>query len=287
MIMIITGFLVLSTKTISAGNLVYYIFVTNLIIEKSQAIEDNLYRFMKNMAAFQNIDDIIKLDITTNENKKEVSDISEITFDHVSLSYKNGTEVFKNKSFTMSKGDSILIKGENGSGKSSMLKMIADLISPTSGDIKYNGESFFDINRNTLYKSICYLNQEELLLNETLEDYLSIISHKKITQSDYDYYASRVNLKKDYGIISDNGKKFSGGEKKKAIIMKLLARKEEVSVILLDETEAGLDKQSQEMLEHIENELLEQKEKYIIVKITHGDINNLDAYNKIIDLTEV
>lgn len=286
LLMIVTGFLILNAKVATAGNLVYYIFVTNLIIEKSQTIEDNLYRFMKNMAAFKNIDDILKTAVTTNEHKKDVSEIFDITFDNVSLSYKNGTEVFKNISFTMSKGDAIIIKGENGSGKSSVLKMIAGLISPTGGEIRYNETSFFDINRQSLYKHICYLNQEELLLNETLEDYLSIISHKEVSRSEYNNYSSMVNLSREYGIITDNGKKLSGGEKKKTIIMKLLARKNDVSVILLDETEAGLDKKSQGIMDNIEKELLEHREKYIIVKISHGSINNYNTYNKIIELNQ-
>lgn len=286
MVMVITGFLVLNARATSAGTLVYYIYVTNLIIEKSQTIEGNIYKFMKNMAAFENIDKIYKTTVVTNTEGEEVSNISEIVFDNVSLSYKDGTEVIKNKSFTMARGDAILIKGENGSGKSSVLKMITGLISPSDGEIRYDGISFRDINRQSLYKSICYLNQEELLLNETLLDYLSIISHKEISQSDYDDYISKVNLTREYGMISDNGKNFSGGEKKKAIIMKLLARKNEVSVILLDEIEAGLDKKSQKIMDEIERELLEDKEKYIIIKISHGDISNINAYNKVIELNQ-
>lgn len=284
MVMVITGFLVLNAKDINAGTLVYYIYVTNLIIEKSQTIEGNLYKFMKNMAAFENIDKIMKTEVTTNADGKELSDVSEIVFDHVSLSYENGTEVLKNKSFTMRKGEAILIKGENGSGKSTVLKMITGLISPNSGEIKYNGISFKDINRQSLYKSICYLNQEELLLNENLQDYLSVMSHKEISESEYHEYASRVHLTKEYGTISDNGRSFSGGEKKKAIIMKLLAREKEASVILLDEIEAGLDKTSQELLDEIEAELLAKKDKYIIIKISHGNIGNIEAYDKVIEL---
>lgn len=284
MLMVITGFLILSQKTSSAGNLVYYMFVTNLIIEKSQKIEDNLYRFMKNMAAFQNIDGICNTPVTTKEDNKDVSDISEISFAHVGLAYPNGLDVFHDLSFTLSKGEAIILKGENGSGKSSVLKMIAGLISPTNGEITYNGASFFDINRQSLYKCICYLNQDELLLNESLADYLSIISHKEISENDYQNYRSKVKLTKEYGTISDNGKHFSGGEKKKAIIMKLLARKEDVSVILLDETEAGLDKSSQQIMDDIEKELLANKEKYIIVKISHGSLNNIEAYDRIIDM---
>lgn len=284
MIMVITGFLVLHAQSTSAGTLVYYIFVTNLIIEKSRSIEGNLYRFMKNMAAFENIDSILNEAETENEDGEELSDISEISFDKVGLVYENAARVFSDRSFTLKKGDAVLLKGGNGCGKSSTLKMIAGFLAPSEGDIRYNSISYKKLKRQSLYRNICYLNQEELLLNETLPEYISIMAHRDVSEKEYQTYASKVNLTKDYGRITDNGKSFSGGEKKKAIIMKLLARKQEVSVILLDEIEAGLDKESQELIGQIEKELLQEREHFIIVKISHGEVANLECYNKVIEL---
>lgn len=284
MIMAITGFLVLHAQSTSAGTLVYYIFVTNLIIEKSRSIEGNLYRFMKNMAAFENIDSILNEAETENEDGEELSDISEIRFDKVGLVYENAARVFSDRSFTLKKGDAVLLKGGNGCGKSSTLKMIAGFLAPSEGDIRYNSISYKKLKRQSLYRNICYLNQEELLLNETLPEYISIMAHRDVSEKEYQTYASKVNLTKDYGRITDNGKSFSGGEKKKAIIMKLLARKEEVSVILLDEIEAGLDKESQVLIGQIEKELLQEREHFIIVKISHGEVANLECYNKVIEL---
>lgn len=283
-VMAVTGFLILNPTVTTAGVLIYYIYVTNLVIEKSQKIEGNLYSFMKNMAAFENIGKILETKIPAHTQAEELHDISKIEFDNVSLSYENGTNLFQKKSFTIKKGDAVLIKGENGTGKSSLLKMITGFISPTEGEIKYDGISFRNINQQSLYKSICYLSQEELLLNETLSDYLSIISHKQISQSEYESYAKKINLTKSSDVIFDNGKTFSGGEKKKAIIMKLLARKSDVSVILLDEIEAGLDKKTQQILDETEKELLEHKEDYIILKISHGNMKNKELYNKTIEL---
>lgn len=284
LLMVITGFLVLNSKEISAGSLVYYIFVTNLIIEKSQTIEDNLYRFMKNMAAFENVDTILAKEVTTNPDGEEVQAISNISFQDVALRYDGQHTIFQNVSFELEKGDAVLVKGTNGSGKSSILKMIAGLVSPSSGEILYDGVPFRSVNRNSLYRQICYLNQEELLLNESLQDYLSAVSHRPLSEEETLQYKKRVQLNKDYGCISDNGRFFSGGEKKKTILTKLLARQQDVSVILLDETEAGLDLGSKEIMNEIERELLINRERYIIVRISHGDMDNLDRYNKVVEL---
>ena len=122
--MTITGYLVLNAKHSNIGNIIYYIFITTLIIEKSQSIEENLYRFMKNMASFENVSNILKLNITSNEKNLEIENLHTITFENVSLSYSNQYPVFKNISFNLTKGDAALIKGINGSGKSTLVSSI-------------------------------------------------------------------------------------------------------------------------------------------------------------------
>ncbi len=284
LIMFITGFLILKSSSISTGNLVYYIFVTNLIIEKSQSIEDNLFRFMKNIASFDNIDKIIGLETPEEEKLMDAPVISTIQFSRVGLKYDGVTNIFENISFSLSKGDAVLIEGINGSGKSSLLKLMAGIISPTEGNISYNNLSYKAIDRQTLYRSICYLSQEELLLNGTFQEYLSAVAHKPITEKQLKEYFDKIDYSNNSDMITDNGRHFSGGEKKKAIIMKLLARKDDVSVVLLDETESGLDVQSKNLLNHIETEILQNRDKYIFVKISHNNVDNKHLYNKIIKL---
>ena len=162
--------------------------------------------------------------------------------------------------------------------------MIAGLIPPTTGIIKYNDISHLNIKKELLFKEICYLSQEELLLNESPLSYISIISHKEIKEDSFKSYQSRVNLSKDYNIIKDNGKYLSGGEKKKFILMKLLARLEDVSIILLDEVESNLDKESKTIMDEIEKEILFNKEKYILIKVSHNNNKSEEMYNKIISL---
>lgn len=280
LVMAITGYLILNVRSGGVGNLVYYIFVTNLIIEKSQMIENNLYRFMKNLASFENVQRLLELGDISDGEREEVKDITEIVFEDVSFSYQPEKPLYKGLSFKLQRGDAVLVEGENGSGKSSLLKIMAGLLTPTSGQITYNGLSYTDVKRELLFREICYLNQEELLLNETPHSYLSVMAHKTVSEPDFKAYRSKVGLEKLEEGIRDNGKQLSGGEKKKMILMKLLARQEEVSVILLDEVEAGLDKQSREIMAEIERNLLQKKEKYIILKISHGESDNNQYYNR-------
>ena len=284
-VMLITAFLFLNQETANSGNLVYYIFVANLVVEKSQNIESNFYKFLKNMAAFDNVKKYYDVDEKEKGVKRTAHSVSNVEFQNVNISYGKEIQVLRDISFLLKKGDAVLIRGENGSGKTTLLKLMAGLIEPLGGDILYDGKSYKEIDRNSLYKSICYLGQDEMILNENLQNYLTVVTHKDISEKRYQAYAERVGLTKELTSITENGRHLSGGEKKKIIIMKLLARLDDVSIILLDEVEAGLDKQSQRLLEDIEEEILNMKEKYIILRITHENVKHEKKYNRVIDLT--
>ena len=117
-------------------------------------------------------------------------------------------------------------------------------------------------------------------MNESVQDYLEIMSHRNISRAEVDEWMEQVGLAKDFRTICDNGKSLSGGERKKYLLLKLMALREQVSVVLIDETEAGLDVSSKEIMRNIEKYLFENREKYIIIKITHENIADVALYNK-------
>lgn len=284
-VLIITGAIILTRNGNNPAFVIYYMYLTNLVIDKSQKIEDNLFKFMKNMASFDNIGDILELEEVTNEGGRVLNDINSIQFDNVSLAYEDNKYIFKNLSFKANAGDAILLRGFNGSGKSSVLKMIAGLINPSKGNIKYNDVDVTDISKRDLYRNICFLSQEELLLNESVKDYIEIMSHRQVSDKETEDWMQQVGLNKNFRTISDNGKSLSGGEKKKYLLLKLLSLRDSVSVVLIDEAEAGLDAASKEIMHNIERCLFENRDKYIIIKITHEEIADKTLYNKEICLT--
>ncbi len=141
-----------------------------------------------------------------------------------------------------------------------------------------------DYDYGKLYKEISYISQDELFLNETVEDYLRIISHSDITDESISLLRERMRLNPDINQITDNGDTLSGGEKKKMLLLKCLLQYPNASVIILDEIDAGLDGETKELLRCLEKELLSDSSK-IVIKISHIDTSH-DGYNKIIQLRD-
>lgn len=275
---LIAGALILSPNY-SGAKLVTMLFITNYLLEISQQFQHQLQVVIKNIPVFDKVMNAVETPIETGV---DVEKIHSIVFDSVSLQYDNQRNVFNHLSFEINKGDNVLIQGENGTGKSSILKMIVGLILPTEGTIKINQKNLVEYNKQHLYKEICYISQDELLLNESVEDYLRIISHSEKSTNFIIELRKKLKLNDEIVNISDNGKNLSGGERKKLLMMKTLLNSH-VSVIVLDEIDAGLDSETKIIMKELEKELLDDINK-IVIKISHIDADK-DGFNKIIQLT--
>ncbi len=159
--------------------------------------------------------------------------------------------------------------------------MIAGLVKPTKGTIQINDINIMEYDKQGLYKEICYVSQDETLLNESVQEYLRCVTHVKVSDDFIAALRKKVKLNSEISDIVDNGRDLSGGEKKKLLIMKAMLRKD-ASVVLLDEIDAGLDIETKNVMKQFEKELLENG-NVIVIKISHIDTDNR-GYNKIITL---
>ena len=143
-----------------------------------------------------------------------------------------------------------IFTGENGSGKSSLLKMILGFYKPTGGIIYINGIPVEAYDCKTFYKEICYISQEEMLLNESVEDYLRYAAHADLKPDNIEQMRRKVKLRPEIKKIEENGATLSGGEKKKLLMLKWLLNPS-TSFVILDEIDAGLDDETKVVLLHL------------------------------------
>lgn len=274
---LISGVLMLSSKY-NGGQLVTALFICSYLLEVSRQFQRQLQVLLKNVPVFDKVMEAAEIPVETGV---EIQNVNSIVFDAVELSFSEERNVFDNLSFELHKGDNVLIKGENGSGKSSVLKMIAGLVKPTKGTIQINDINIMEYDKQGLYKEICYVSQDETLLNESVQEYLRCVTHVKVSDDFIAALRKKVKLNSEISDIVDNGRDLSGGEKKKLLIMKAMLRKD-ASVVLLDEIDAGLDIETKNVMKQFEKELLENG-NVIVIKISHIDTDNR-GYNKIITL---
>ena len=135
----------------------------------------------------------------------------------------------------------VAITGPNGGGKSTLIKIIAGVLTPTSGRILLDGEDITDLSiTDRARKGISYAFQQPVRFKGiTVYDLITLASGRQLTISEACEYLSEVGMcARDY-VNREVSASLSGGELKRIEIATILARATKLS--LFDEPEAGID----------------------------------------------
>lgn len=162
-----------------------------------------------------------------------------------------------------------VVKGESGSGKSTMLKLLNNIISPDNGIVMYNGVDVSDINPITLRREVIMQSQFPSIFPGNVRENLNIIFTLRGEEGLADEKLLKameiVNLKKD---LNDDAQNLSGGEKTRLSIARLFLV--EPDVFLLDEPGASLDSKTEEIL--MNNVIAEiKKRNKTLIFISHSE----------------
>lgn len=185
-------------------------------------------------------------------------------------------EILKNINLKIDDGFSV-ITGPNGGGKSTLAKVIAGIIKPTSGTILLDGEDITDLSiTERAKKGISFAFQQPVRFKGiTVHDLISLAAGKDIGITEACEFLSQVGLcARDY-INREVNASLSGGELKRIEIATVLARSTKIS--LFDEPEAGIDLWSF-------NNLIKVFEK--MHEKTHGNILIISHQERILDIAD-
>ena len=188
-------------------------------------------------------------------------------------------EILKNVSLTIDE-HFVAITGPNGGGKSTLAKMIAGIIQPTSGQILLDGEDITNLNiTERAKKGISFAFQQPVHFKGlTVKDLISIAAGKQMSVNDICSILSEVGLcARDY-IDREINSSLSGGELKRIEIAMILARGTKMSIF--DEPEAGIDLWSFNSLIKVFEKMRDEINGTILI-ISHQE-RILDIADKII-----
>lgn len=235
-------------------------FVT-MLIQRAEASMGRINEFMK-----QSPDIINKVEMKT-----PIS--GSIEFKNVSYTYENtGIEALKNVSFKLEKGKSLAIMGKTGSGKSTLVLLLARLLQPSKGDILIDGFPYQDLNLSSLRKAIGFVPQEAFLFSDSISHNILFGAKKSRTLNDAIKYAKKAvvhdnisRFKDGYDtILGERGITLSGGQKQRISIARALIR--EPKILVFDDSLSAVDTETEE--EILNNLKSEMNQKTTLI-ITH------------------
>jgi len=212
------------------------------------------------------------------ENNKEILKIE-------NLNLEIGTvKILKDISFTVQKKEIIALLGPSGSGKSSLLKSINMLNTPSCWQIKYHNNDIQEISPMALRKKIGYVLQKPTLFgNDVMENlkYPCELHQKVFDINLVEFYLKKVNLKPD--ILEKKPNELSGGEQQRISLVRTLLLEPEI--ILLDEVTSALDEDNTLLIEELikyENE----NNELTVIFISHNNEQAKRLAQKVIYMEE-
>ena len=152
------------------------------------------------------------------------------------------TEILDNISLTIPDGKLVVFTGPNGGGKTTLAKIIMGLVTPTSGEVVYNGQDIthLDITARARLGISYAFQQPPRFKGITVRKLLSLASgNEKLPKDKCCEYLTQVGLCANDYLDREVDVSLSGGEVKRIEIASLLARNAELMVF--DEPEAGID----------------------------------------------
>ena len=202
---------------------------------------------------------------------------------NISYVVEDEKEIIKDVSLSISEGF-IAITGPNGGGKSTLAKIIAGIIAPTSGQIIFDGKDITDMSVTDRARlGISYAFQTPVKFKGiTVKDLLSLAAGKNTTVAESCNILSEVGLcARDY-INREVNASLSGGELKRIEIAMIIARQTKLSIF--DEPEAGIDLWSFQNLIRIFEKMHEKINGSILI-ISHQE-RILNIADQIIVISE-
>ncbi|KIR02375.1 Lipid A export ATP-binding/permease protein MsbA [Lachnospiraceae bacterium TWA4] len=201
----------------------------------------------KSLACADRISEILSTESSMDDGNEELSTIHSIQFNDVSFHYKNSPEnTLSNLSFSVNQGQTVGIIGATGSGKSTLVHLLARFYDASNGEILINHKNIKEYSIEQLRKHIGIVPQKAVLFKGTIRENLKFGNEHATDEELYNALAlaqaKEIVDKKPEKLdtmIEQNGRNLSGGQRQRFTIARALVKNPDI--LILDDSSSALD----------------------------------------------
>ncbi|WP_348742942.1 ABC transporter ATP-binding protein [Tenacibaculum sp. 190524A05c] len=212
------------------------------IIQQAEASQTRINEFLEQVPEIQN-------------SASERTNIDgEITFKNVSLTYDDtNITALKDVSFSVAEGETLAIMGKTGSGKSSIVNMIARMYDATEGTVLIDGKPIKDLNLDDVRDQIGFVPQDPFLFSDTIENNIKF-GKDDATEEEIITAAKNAVIHENIvgftdgyqTILGERGVTLSGGQKQRTSIARAIIK--DPKILVFDDCLSAVDTETEERI---------------------------------------
>ena len=206
-----------------------------------------------------------------------------IRLENISFAYPQAKKCIDNISFEILVGEKVLLLGANGTGKSTISKIIDGILKPSSGDVYIFDKKMNDDNAASIREDIglIFQNPDDQFITSTVREEIAFgLENKQVDPSKMNEiiltYAKKVGME---SFLDSDPASLSGGQKQRVSLASFLALKPKI--LILDEATSMLDPKGKKDVDKIIIEAKEADKELTLIKISH-ELEDYFFYDKII-----
>ncbi|NVJ87887.1 MAG: ABC transporter ATP-binding protein [Flavobacteriaceae bacterium] len=232
-------------------------WVTSMI-QQAEASQTRINEFLNEKPEIAN----------NNPNSSEIN--GKVTFKDVTFTYDDtNITALKNINFTVEPGETLAILGKTGSGKSTIIELIAKLYDTTKGEILLDDVPIEIVNLNDLRNQIGFVPQDPFLFSDSIENNIKFgkqnASKEEIIAAakNADVHKNIIEFSNQYNtILGERGVTLSGGQKQRISIARAIIK--DPKILIFDDCLSAVDTETEEKILNNLQKVSKSKTTFII-----------------------
>ena len=240
----------ISAGSMTKGDIVAYVNYLTTILLALIVVANLVVTFTRAAASAQRVNEVFETEpqaavcahpITETDNSEPI-----VSFENVTFYYPGSSSpALKDISFSLKRGQTLGIIGGTGSGKSTIVKLLARLYEPSEGRILFKGVDLNKLDPEILHAQTGFAFQKAQLFSGTIADNIKLgrdIKEEEVRRAAQDAQAEEFILGKEKGydsLLEQGGSNLSGGQKQRLNIARAIAGSPEL--VILDDSSSALD----------------------------------------------
>jgi len=259
-----------TTLKMSAGEFLSFFTAMGMLVKPAKSLVNINKPLQIAMAAGESVFGLIDEDEEHNNGTTKLSNSKgAIKFKNVSFGYSDDATVLNNINLDIKPGETVALVGSTGSGKTTIIQLLAKFYSPNSGVITIDGTDISKFEVDSLRSQIAFVDQNVRLFNDTVKGNIAL-GQIDTMSDDQIQHAAKVSNAHEFiqelgdqfnTEIGEDGAKLSGGQRQRLAIARAIAK--DSPILILDEATSALDSATEKQVQAAIDEM--QKDRTTII----------------------